>query len=319
MYNMQISYSIGIDIGGTNTDIGLVRNDGKIIDKVNLKTNEYYDANQYVKDMAEKINELLGRNNIVEIDGIGIGAPNGNTYTGSIDNAPNLNFKGNVKLVELMKKYIDTKIVVSNDANAAAYGEMIYGGAKDLDHFITFTLGTGVGSGIIIDRKLVLGSTSTAGELGHSTIILNGRQCGCGRKGCLETYTSATGIRRTAIELMEQRPMYNGVLKDIPVDKLTSKMVGDAANAGDPIGIQTFENVGYLLGVAMANAVTFSAPQAIFLMGGPVHAGEVLMKPLRKSFEENLLFIYKGTVDIRVSELDDNEVAILGAAALCQL
>ena len=167
MYNMQISYSIGIDIGGTNTDIGLVRNDGKIIDKVNLKTNEYYDANQYVKDMAEKINELLGRNNIVEIDGIGIGAPNGNTYTGSIDNAPNLNFKGNVKLVELMKQYIDTKIVVSNDANAAAYGEMIYGGAKDLDHFITFTLGTGVGSGIIIDRKLVLGSTSTAGELGH--------------------------------------------------------------------------------------------------------------------------------------------------------
>lgn len=316
---MQISYSIGIDIGGTNTDIGLVRNDGKIIDKVNLKTNEYYDANQYVKDMAEKINELLGRNNIVEIDGIGIGAPNGNTYTGSIDNAPNLNFKGNVMLVELMKQYIDTKIVVSNDANAAAYGEMIYGGAKDLDHFITFTLGTGVGSGIIIDRKLVLGSTSTAGELGHSTIILNGRQCGCGRKGCLETYTSATGIRRTAIELMEQRPMYNGVLKDIPVDKLTSKMVGDAANAGDPIGIQTFENVGYLLGVAMANAVTFSAPQAIFLMGGPVHAGEVLMKPLRKSFEENLLFIYKGTVDIRVSELADNEVAILGAAALCQL
>lgn len=316
---MKTKYSIGVDIGGTNTDIGLVRDDGKIIDKVNLHTHDYYDAELYVSDMAAKIKEMLERNNVSDIDGIGIGAPNGNTYKGGIDNAPNLNFKGQVKLVELMKKHINTKVVVSNDANAAAYGEMIYGGAKNLDHFITFTLGTGVGSGIIIDRKLLLGSTSTAGELGHSIIIINGRQCGCGRKGCLETYTSAGGIRRTALELMEQNPLYNGVLKQVAPENLTSKMVGDAANAGDPIGIMTFENVGYLLGIAMANAVTFSAPQAIFLMGGPVHAGEVLMKPLRKSFDEHLLNIYQGTVEIRVSELADNEVAILGAAALCQL
>lgn len=316
---MKARHSIGIDIGGTNTDIGIVRADGKIIDKENLHTNEYYDAALYVKDVADKIKILLERNQIAEIEGIGIGAPNGNTYTGSIDKAPNLNFKGQVKLAEMMKQHIDTKVVVSNDANAAAYGEMIYGGAKNLDHFITFTLGTGVGSGIIIDRKLVLGSTSTAGELGHSIIIINGRQCGCGRKGCLETYTSAGGIRRTAFELMEQNPLYNGVLKQVAPENLTSKMVGDAANAGDPIGIMTFENVGYLLGIAMANAVTFSAPQAIFLMGGPVHAGEVLMKPLRKSFDEHLLNIYQGTVEIRVSELADNEVAILGAAALCQL
>lgn len=316
---MGMTYSIGIDIGGTNTDIGIVSSDGKIIDKENLHTNEYYDAKLYMKDTADKIKILLERNHISEIEGIGIGAPNGNTYTGSIDNAPNLNFKGQVKLAEMMKQHIDTKVVVSNDANAAAYGEMIYGGAKDLDHFITFTLGTGVGSGIIIDRKLILGSTSTAGELGHSIIIINGRQCGCGRKGCLETYTSAGGIRRTALELMEQNPLYNGVLKQVSPENLTSKMVGDAANACDPIGIQTFENVGYLLGIAMANAVTFSAPQAIFLMGGPVHAGDVLMKPLRKSFDEHLLNIYKGTVEIRVSELKDNEVAILGAAALCQL
>lgn len=316
---MRSNHSIGIDIGGTNTDIGVVSADGKIIDKENLHTNEYYDAALYVKDMADKINILLERNHIAEIDGIGIGAPNGNTYTGSIDKAPNLNFKGQVNIEDMMCQYIDTKVVVSNDANAAAYGEMIYGGAKDLDHFITFTLGTGVGSGIIIDRKLVLGSTSTAGELGHSVIIINGRQCGCGRKGCLETYTSAGGIRRTALELMEQNPIYDGVLRQIAPENLTSKMVGDAANAGDPIGIQTFENVGYLLGIAMANAVTFSAPQAIFLMGGPVHAGEVLMRPLRKSFDEHLLSIYQGTVEIRISELADNEVAILGAAALCQL
>jgi len=314
-----MNYTIGIDVGGTNTDIGLVREDGKIIDKVNLKTNEYYDAELYIKDMADKIKELLARNGNVEIQGIGIGAPNGNTYTGSIDKAPNLNFKGQVKLAEMMRSHIDTKVVVSNDANAAAVGEMVYGGAKNLDHFITFTLGTGVGSGIIIDRKLVLGSTSTAGELGHSIVIMGGRKCGCGRHGCLETYTSAGGIRRTAIELMEQNPLYNGVLKNIAPENLTSKMVGDAANAGDPIGIQTFENVGQILGIAMANAVTFSAPQAIFLMGGPVHAGEVLMKPLRKSFYENLLNIYEGTVDIRVSELADNEVAILGAAALINM
>ena len=314
-----MKYSIGIDIGGTNTDIGIVRSDGKIIDKENLHTNEYFDAALYVKDVADKIKLLLKRNNINEIDGIGIGAPNGNTYTGSIDKAPNLNFKGQVKLAEMMKQHIDTKVVVSNDANAAAYGEMIYGGAKNLDHFITFTLGTGVGSGIIIDRKLVLGSTSTAGELGHSIIIINGRKCGCGRQGCLETYTSAGGIRRTALEMMEQNPSYNGVLKQVAPENLTSKMVGDAANAGDPIALQVFENVGYLLGIAMANAVTFSAPQAIFLMGGPVHAGEVLMKPLRKSFNEHLLNIFEGTVEIRVSELADNEVAILGAAALCQL
>ena len=316
---MKLHHSIGIDIGGTNTDIGIVRSDGKIIDKENLHTNEYFDAALYVKDVVDKIKLLLKRNNIKEIDGIGIGAPNGNTYTGSIDKAPNLNFKGQVKLAEMMKQHIDTKVVVSNDANAAAYGEMIYGGAKNLDHFITFTLGTGVGSGIIIDRKLVLGSTSTAGELGHSIIIINGRQCGCGRQGCLETYTSARGICRTAIELLEKNPEYKGVLRQVDFDKITSKMIGDAANAGDPIALQVFENVGYLLGIAMANAVTFSAPQAIFLMGGPVHAGEVLMKPLRKSFEEHLLNIFKDTVEIRVSELADNEVAILGAAALCQL
>jgi len=314
-----MNYAIGIDVGGTNTDIGLVREDGKIVDKVNLKTNEYYDAELYISDMAAKIKELMNRNQITDIQGIGIGAPNGNTYTGSIDKAPNLNFRGQVKLAEMMQKHIDTKVVVSNDANAAAVGEMVYGGAKDLDHFITFTLGTGVGSGIIIDRKLVLGSTSTAGELGHAIVIMGGRKCGCGRNGCLETYTSAGGIRRTAIELMEQNPLYNGVLKNIAPENITSKMVGDAANAGDPIGIQTFENVGNILGVAMANAVTFSAPQAIFLMGGPVHAGEVLMKPLRKSFYENLLNIYEGTVDIRVSELADNEVAILGAAALINM
>lgn len=315
---MKNTYSIGIDIGGTNTDMGLVRNDGRIMDRANIPTNEYYDITLYVNDIADAIKKMMYKNNVTAIDGIGIGAPNGNYYTGSIEGATNLNFKGNVNLREEMKKHFDVNVVVSNDANAAVFGEYIYGGAKGLKHVIMFTLGTGVGSGIIIDGRLVLGSTGGAGELGHSVIIPGGRQCNCGLKGCLETYTSARGICRTALELIEKHTDYNGILRTIPTDKLTSKMVGDAAKEGDPVALETLDNVGYLLGVAMANACSFSAPEAIFLMGGPVKAGEVLLKPLRKYFEENLLFTFKGKVEIKVSQLDDNDVAILGAAALAK-
>lgn len=315
---MKNTYSIGIDIGGTNTDMGLVRNDGRIMDRANIPTNEYYDITLYVNDIADAIKKMMYKNNVTAIDGIGIGAPNGNYYTGSIEGATNLNFKGNVNLREEMKKHFDVNVVVSNDANAAVFGEYIYGGAKGLKHVIMFTLGTGVGSGIIIDGRLVLGSTGGAGELGHSVIIPGGRQCNCGLKGCLETYTSARGICRTALELIEKHTDYNGILRTIPTDKLTSKMVGDAAKEGDTVALETFDNVGYLLGVAMANACSFSAPEAIFLMGGPVKAGEVLLKPLRKYFEENLLFTFKGKVEIKVSQLDDNDVAILGAAALAK-
>lgn len=315
---MKNTYSIGIDIGGTNTDMGLVRNDGRIMDRANIPTNEYYDITLYVNDITDAIKKMMYKNNVTAIDGIGIGAPNGNYYTGSIEGATNLNFKGNVNLREEMKKHFDVNVVVSNDANAAVFGEYIYGGAKGLKHVIMFTLGTGVGSGIIIDGRLVLGSTGGAGELGHSVIIPGGRQCNCGLKGCLETYTSARGICRTALELIEKHTDYNGILRTIPTDKLTSKMVGDAAKEGDPVALETFDNVGYLLGVAMANACSFSAPEAIFLMGGPVKAGEVLLKPLRKYFEENLLFTFKGKVEIKVSQLDDNDVAILGAAALAK-
>lgn len=311
-----LTYSIGIDIGGTNTDIGLVRSDGVCIERANIPTNEYYDINIYVADAAEKIQQLMKKNNVDTIDGIGIGAPNGNFYTGCVEDAPNLNFKGNINLQALMQKHINVPVIISNDANAAAYGEFVYGGAKGLQHFIMFTLGTGVGSGIVIDGRLVHGSTGGAGELGHAILIPGGRQCGCGLKGCLETYCSATGIRRTAIELIEENSIYDGVLAKVPTEKLTSKMVGDAAKEGDPLALKVFEKTGYLLGIAMANAVAFSAPQAVFLMGGPVKAGDVLLTPLKKSFEENLLFTFKGKVDIRLSQLPDNDVAILGAAAL---
>ena len=310
------TYSIGIDIGGTNTDIGLVRDDGRCIAKKNLPTNKYYDASIYVSDMYDQIKLLMLENGVDAIDGIGIAAPVGNYYTGCIENASNLNFKGIVNLKELFTSHIDVPVVVSNDANAAAYGELVYGGARGMKHFIMFTLGTGVGSGIVVDGKLVLGKTGGAGELGHAVLIPEGRLCGCGNKGCLETYASATGIRRTALEMMENNPTYTGALSKVAPEELTSKMVGDAAKYGDPLAIEVFEKTGYLLGIAMANAVTFSGPEAVFLFGGPVKAGDVLLKPVRESFEKHLCFIFKDSVEVRVSELPDNDAAILGAAAL---
>ena len=310
------TYSIGIDIGGTNTDIGLVRDDGRCLAKKNLPTNKYYDASVYVSDICDKIKDLMGENEVTAIDGIGIAAPAGNFYTGCIENATNLNFKGVIDLAAMFHDHLDVPVVVSNDANAAAYGELVYGGAKGMKHFVMFTLGTGVGSGIVVDGKLVHGKTGGAGELGHAILIPEGRPCGCGRKGCLETYTSATGIRRTALEMMEANPDYDGALRKVDPKELTSKMVGDAAKYGDPLAIKVFEKTGYWLGIALANAVAFSGPEAIFLMGGPVKAGEVLLKPTRESFKKHLCFVYDGSVDIRVSELPDNDAAILGAAAL---
>ena len=313
---MTNTYSIGIDIGGTNTDIGLVSADGYCIARSNLPTKQYDNASVYVADICAAIKKMMEEENVRTIDGIGIAAPAGNYYTGCIENATNLNFKGIVDLGAAFRSHIDVPVVVSNDANAAAYGELVYGGAKGMKHFITFTLGTGVGSGIVIDGKLVHGKTGNAGELGHAILIPDGRPCGCGRKGCLETYTSATGIRRTALELLEQHPDYDSVLAKIDKEALTSKDVGDAAKAGDPLALKVFEMTGHWLGIALANAVAFSSPEAIFLMGGPVKAGEVLMRPVRESFKKHLCFVYDNSVEILVSKLPDNDVAILGAAAL---
>ena len=313
---MTNTYSIGIDIGGTNTDIGLVSAEGRCVARKNLPTAKYYDANLYVADICKMIAEMMAEQGVDAIDGIGIAAPAGNYYTGCIENATNLNFKGIVDLPKLFGEHIDVPVVVSNDANAAAYGELVYGGAKGMKSFITFTLGTGVGSGIVIDGKLVHGKTGNAGELGHAILIPGGRPCGCGRKGCLETYTSATGIRRTALEVLAEHPEYDGPLSKLTEEELTSKHVGDAANAGDPLALEIFEMTGNWLGIALANAVAFSSPEAIFLMGGPVKAGEVLMKPVRESFKKHLCFVYDNSVEIKVSELSGNDVAILGAAAL---
>jgi len=332
---MENTYAIGIDVGGTNTDMGLVRDDGKIIDRRSIPTTNYTVIEPYVKDIMTHIESMVAGGDpekgvksipLSELTGIGIGAPNGNFYTGCVEFAPNLPMKGVLKFEEEFHKYVNFPVVLSNDANAAAYGEYVYGGARGLDNFIMITLGTGVGSGIVLDGKLVHGSTGTAGELGHNILIPGGRPCSCGRRGCLEAYTSARGIVQTFVELRKEKgtpadaKQHIGWITDDIADKdLTSKMIGDAANAGDPLAQETYRKVGTWLGIACANACTFSAPQALFLMGGPTKVGTPLLEPLRESFQANLLNIYKGSCDIHMSQLKANEVAILGAAALIKM
>ena len=319
-----MKYSIGVDMGGTNTDMGMVSENGNIIQRRNIPTNAYTELEPYVRDMMREIQAMVEEQRVrdgeaVNLEGIGIGAPNGNFYTGCVDNAPNLTIKGNLDFGKEIHKYLSVPVVLSNDANAAAYGEYVYGGAKGMKHFIMFTLGTGVGSGIVVDGKLVHGSTGGAGELGHNILIPHGRKCSCGREGCLETYTSARGIVQTYLELRRENPDQERMLKEVPDGEVTSKLIGEAAHQGDPVALRTWEKVADWLGLAMANSVTFSAPEAIFLMGGPAQVGEPLLRPLRAAFERYLLNIYQGSCQIRMSELKANEVAILGAAALLKM
>lgn len=306
-------YSIGIDIGGTNTDIGLVNNEGYVIGHRRIATQDYTEASAYISAMETGIRELMQEYQ-AHIESIGIGAPNSNFFEGCINEGTvNLPIKERIPLKAEMEARFHVPTVVDNDANAAAYGELIYGGARGMRHIITFTLGTGIGSGIIVDGNLVHGHTGTAGELGHSIVMPNGRLCNCGRKGCIETYASARGICQNYVEAAEQA---GTPLSESQKQTLTCQQVGEAALQGDPIALKAYDTTAYWLGIALANAANFSAPQAIFLMGGPTRAGEALMTPLRKYFEENLLYIYKGKITIHLSLLNGNDAAILGTAAL---
>jgi len=311
---MNQIYSLGIDIGGTNTDIGLVNGTGTVISRTNLKTFQYSDPQLYVNDIVKAIKELTKDILPEKITGVGIGAPAANYYTGSIENATNLNMKGIIPLRTMIQEQLPFQVVVTNDANAATYGEMIYGGAQGMKHFMMFTLGTGIGSGIVIDGNLVYGYDGLAGEMGHAILIPEGRPCGCGNKGCLEKYASSSGIVANCLELMPQYP--DSILTSYPYNEMTGKTVADAAKVGDPLAIATYERTGYLLGIALANAVTFSSPEAIFLMGGPIQAGDVFLDPIKRSFLKHKLFIYDREIPILLSSLHENDVAILGAAAL---
>ena len=306
--------SIGIDIGGTNTDIGLVSTEGKVIARKHLHTAQYFDAQTFVNDIALTIKELKRDNDVEQMAGIGIGAPCGNYYEGIIDDAANLNFRGKTPLKKMLEMLFDVSVVITNDANAAVYGEMIYGGAKGMKDVVMFTLGTGVGSGIIINRKLLYGSDGLAGELGHSILSPFGRKCTCGNQGCLEMYASIRGITQTCMEVLEQFP--ENELAQISKETIDPKIIAEAAYNGNAVAIETYRKTGEWLGIALANAVVFSSPEAIFLTGGIMNAGEILLKPTRESFAKHKLFLYKNDIPILRSQLKENDAAILGAAAL---
>ena len=309
--------AIGIDIGGTNTDIALVNPDGKVLERKGLKTQEYDNPDLYVRDMAEAIRALMTENDVTDLVGVGIGAPNANFDTGCIGaNTANLRMKQEIPLCNMLQQTLNLPVTLSNDADAAALGEHIYGGAKLMQHFVTITLGTGVGSGIFVDGHLIHGHGCMAGELGHAIVNpLSDRLCSCGRKGCLEMYASARGICQTYREEAAKGEFSDTFKRG----ELTCKDVGEMAVAGDPLALKAYDTTAYWLAIGMANAASFCSPEAFFLMGGPTRAGEALLQPLRRYFAENLLYIYKDRISIQLSELQSNDAAVLGAAALVHL
>ena len=309
-------YVVRMDIGGTNTVFGIVDQDGNVVCQDSVKTKAYPIIEDYVNAIGEKLDVLIESVGGKEkINGMGVGAPNGNYYTGNIEFAPNLSWKGIVPLAKLFGERIGVPCKLTNDANAAAIGEMTYGAAKGMKHFIMITLGTGVGSGIVIDGKLVYGHDGFAGELGHVIAVPDGRLCGCGRKGCLETYCSATGIVRTAKEVLTSS--YDpSMLRNIPESELTSKDIFDCAMAGDAIAKDIFQKTGELLGKSLANFTAFSSPEAFIIFGGLAKAGDLIFKPVKEAMEENMLAVFKNKVKVLPSQLKDADAAVLGASAL---
>ena len=314
---MEKPYVIGMDMGGTNTVFGIVDTRGNVISKSAVKTSTHSDVNLYIDDIYVELSKLIEAvGGIDKIKGIGVGAPNGNYYTGTIEYAPNLPWKGVIPFATMMADKFGIPTALTNDANAAAVGEMTYGAARGMKNFIMITLGTGVGSGIVIDGKVVYGHDGFAGELGHVIVMRNnGRTCGCGRTGCLEAYASATGVARSAREILESSKKAS-ILRNIPITDITSKDVFDAAQEGDEIAIEIFNFTGKILGEAFADFVTFSAPEAIVLFGGLSKAGDLIMKPIVENMEKNLLNIWKGKVKVLFSELKEADAAVLGASAL---
>ena len=311
--------TVGIDIGGTNTTIGIVNKAGEVIVDNSIPTPQHGQVDVYIQEIKTAINELISRlDGENEILGIGIGAPNGNYYRGTIEKAANLSFKGIIPFVKLLKaEFPEMKaIALTNDANAATLGEMIYGGAQGMTNFVMYTLGTGLGSGLVVNGDLMYGKDGFAGECGHNVLVPNGRLCGCGGLGHVEAYCSAPGIKRTAFELLVHYNDVNSPLAQKSFAELTSKDIYDAAVAGDKIAQEVFDITGAYLGQAMATTVHHTSPEAIFLFGGPIAAGDLILKPAQKALDKYLLPIFKGTVPIIISELEFGDAAVVGASSL---
>ena len=309
-------YVIGLDLGGTNSEFGIVDQNANIVASTRVKTAGHGDINQYVDDCVEALKPIIEQvGGIEKIHAMGIGAPNGNYYTGSIEFAPNLPWKGKIPLAQMFSERLGIPVRLTNDANAAAMGEMQYGVAKGMQNFIMITLGTGVGSGIVVNGQMVLGCDGMAGELGHVIVEKDGRQCGCGRKGCLETYCSATGVARTAREIIEKTDKPT-LLREIPLDKIESQDVAIAAGKGDEVAKEIFEETGRILGEACANFAAFSSPEAFVFFGGLTKAGDLIMEPIKRAYDATVLRVFKDKAKFLVSELDGAGAAVLGASAL---
>jgi glucokinase len=305
----------GIDIGGTNTVFGLVDRDGNILADGNIKTSGHPEVEGFVSVLISSIKNLSSGFSDLTISGIGIGAPNANYHKGTIELATNLAWKGIIPFTSLVSKEIDLPCFITNDANAAAMGEMIFGAAKNVRDFIILTLGTGVGSGIVTNGELVYGHTGFAGELGHTIIIPGGRSCGCGRQGCLETYTSASGLVRTVLYMLSEMKEPS-LLRDIAPARLTAKLITDAAKKGDPVAMEAFDYTAEMLAFGIINAIVFSSPEAVYLFGGLANAGDLLFEPVRKYVDRDIMAVFRGTVRILPSGIPENNAAVLGAAAL---
>ena len=315
--NMEKPYVVGMDIGGTNTVFGVVDSRGNVLASDSVKTQQFEKVEDYVDAICKKLLPLVEQfGGVDKIKGMGVGAPNGNYYKGTIEFAPNLPWKGIISLAAMFEERLGIPTALTNDANAAAIGEMTYGAARGMKDFIMITLGTGVGSGIVINGQMVYGHDGFAGELGHTIIRReNGRMCGCGRKGCLETYCSATGVARTAREFLAARTEPS-LLRSIPAESITSKDVYDAAVKGDKLAKDIFDFTGQILGEALADFIAFSSPEAIILFGGLAKSGDYIFKPIQKAIDENILTIYRGKTKLLMSELKDSDAAVLGASAL---
>lgn len=311
-------YAIGIDIGGTNTKFGIVNHRGEISNTGKMSTTGHEDVNEFIAELHKRLLPSIENiGGIQYIRGIGVGAPNGNYYSGTIEFAPNLPWEGVIPMARLISEKFGKPCTLTNDANAAAVGEHTYGAARGMRDFIMITLGTGVGSGIFANGKLIYGHDGFAGELGHTTTIPNGRlHWGTGMKGSLEAYASATGIAITAKEFLDERIHEESLLRAVSHDQIDSRAVFEAAVQGDKIASDVFEYTGNILGLALANFIMFSSPEAIILFGGVTKAGKILLDPIRKSMEENLLPIFQNKVKLIFSELKESDAAILGASAL---
>ena len=306
---------LGVDIGGTNTALGFVNRDGHMIAETTMLTEAQQPAETYfsrLHDQTEKLFQSLQKK--YTLVGIGVGAPNGNYYKGTIEQPPNLSWKF-VDVIATLKRWYHMPIVITNDANAAALGEMFFGSAKGMKDFIVITLGTGLGSGIVVDGKIVYGHDGFAGEIGHTIVEPNGRECGCGRRGCLEAYASANGICRTMREFICNSTTQSE-LRSINLDEMTSKNIYEAAKRGDSLALDAFDRTAYYLGLKLADSVAHTSPEAIFLLGGLAAAGDLLFEPVKKYLESNLLPIFRNKIRLLPSGLKDKNAAVLGAAAL---